>query len=355
MVAFSMPLRVINHKISLRKLSVSTLGTTYKCMNISTTWCLQYSNIRCFKLKSNWLLLVLLLARICPSSTRKIKLVGIWCYFKFAFQIWEFSSLYQTVPALVTRRWLPLIFLFHQLPKSAGLMVPKSAGLMILLTFFHCEASVVSSMPATWMAANACCLRYKLCIYCNNVVDSDKKLQLCIFISCSLTMCSFKLSAMNALCNYNLVIERWLIQTSLHFPVTDAKSAGYSFSCKHRQGTEHIVSSDASGKTWSAVLSFSLLTYLLILFRSATIGKRFFHLKNSAASPGSTLLLQCCPFIVQTPFGSRLMWTLNGANYSNGSNAKATSDRIFLVFIGFKFLVLQILCSYLCTIEDYYQ
>ena len=66
------------------------------------------------------------------------------------------------------------------------------------LTFFHCETSVVSSISANRWPANTC-LRLKLCIHCNTVVESDQKLQILIFISCSLTIFSFNLTAMNPL------------------------------------------------------------------------------------------------------------------------------------------------------------
>ena len=94
------------------------------------------------------------------------------------------------------------------------------------------------------------------------------------------------------------------------------------------------MSSDASANTWSSVLSLSLLKYLLSILVSATIGSCSFHLRNSSSSLGSTSLSQCCPFLVQMPFRSRLIWTLNGANNPIGSNTEDTSDRIFLWVIG---------------------
>ena len=47
-----------------------------------------------------------------------------------------------------------------------------------------------------------------------------------------------------------------------------------------------------------------------------------------------TSLSQCCPLLVQMPFRSPLMWTLNGASNTIGSNTEDTSDRIFLWVIG---------------------
>ena len=67
---------------------------------------------------------------------------------------------------------------------------------------------------------------------------------------------------------------------------------------------------------------------------SATIGSCSSHLRNSSSSLGSTSLSQCCPFLVDMPFRSRLIWTLNGANNPIGSNTEDTSDRIFLWVIG---------------------
>ena len=94
-------------------------------------------------------------------------------------------------------------------------LVPMSAGLLIPLTCFHCETSVVSSV-----SVNPCCLQWKLCIHCNTVVESDQKLQLFIFISCSLTICSFSLSAKTATFNSNRGIQRCLMGATLHFPMT---------------------------------------------------------------------------------------------------------------------------------------
>ena len=80
-------------------------------------------------------------------------------------------------------------------------LVPMSAGLLIRLTCFHCEISVESSISATRLATNTCCVRWELCIYCNTKIEFDQKRQLFIFISCSLTICSFNLTAMTAACN----------------------------------------------------------------------------------------------------------------------------------------------------------
>ena len=124
-----------------------------------------------------------------------------------------------------------------------------SAGLLIPLTYFHCETSVVSSIAATQLATNTCCLRCETCIHCNIVVESDQKLQLFIFISCSLIICSFNLTAMTAACNSNRGIERCLIGATLHFPITNAKSVEYCFGCERRLAGAHIVSSDASANT----------------------------------------------------------------------------------------------------------
>ena len=74
--------------------------------------------------------------------------------------------------------------------------------------------------------------------------------------------------------------------------------------------------------------------YLLLMLVSATIGSCCFHLRNSASSPGATSLSQCCPFLVQMPFRSRLMWTLNGANNPIESNTEETIDKIFLWVIS---------------------
>ena len=140
----------------------------------------------------------------------------------------------------------------HSLLLSSSMLIAlvlMSAGLLIPLTCFHCETSVVSSFSEIRWATNSCCLRWELRIHCNTVVDSDKKMQLFTFISCYLIVCSFNLTAKTAACNSNLGIERCLIGATLHFPMTNAKSAGYSFSCECRKATAHIVSSDASANT----------------------------------------------------------------------------------------------------------
>ena len=63
---------------------------------------------------------------------------------------------------------------------------------------------------------------------------SWQKLQLFIFISCFLTICSFNLTAMTAACNSSRGIERRLIGAILHFPMTNAKSAEFYFGCERR-------------------------------------------------------------------------------------------------------------------------
>ena len=94
------------------------------------------------------------------------------------------------------------------------------------------------------------------------------------------------------------------------------------------------MSSDASANTWSSALSLSLLKYLWSMLVSATIGSCSFHLRNSASSPGSISVSQCCPFLVQMLFRSRLMWTLNGANKLIWSNTENTNDKILLWVLG---------------------
>ena len=83
-------------------------------------------------------------------------------------------------------------------------------------------------------------------------------------------------------------------------------------------------------QTRSSVLSLSLLKYLLSMLVSVTIGSCSFHLRSSASSPGSTSLSQCCSFLFQMTFKSRLMWTLNGAKNPIVSNTEDTNDKIFL-------------------------
>ena len=125
----------------------------------------------------------------------------------------------------------------HSLLLSSSMLIalmPMSSGLLIPLTCLHCETSIVSSISATQLATNTFCLQWELCIHCSTVVESDQKLQPFIFISCSLTICSFSLTAMTAACNSNHGIERCLIGATLHFPMTNAKSAEYYFVCERR-------------------------------------------------------------------------------------------------------------------------
>ena len=75
--------------------------------NNSTAWCFQCSKIRCFALKSSWLLPILPLARISSSLSRNSEN----CRILLPFGI---SSLHQTVFAVVTWRLLLLPFLFLQ-------------------------------------------------------------------------------------------------------------------------------------------------------------------------------------------------------------------------------------------------
>ena len=284
--------------------------------NNSTAWCFQCSKIGCFALKSNWLLPILPLARISPSSSRNGENCRILLPFgisfsalrdfisspncsccsslkivAFAFPLSSmltmsvaglcllyvhrtYATAFTSLLKLLNRsHWITAFFSstcimntdegifsssdakirftysghslsgrFNQagpvslLLSSSMLiaLVPMSAGLLIPLTCFHCEKSVVSSISATGLATNTCCLRWELCIHCNPVVESDQKLQLFIFISCSLTICSFNLTAMTAACNSNRGIERCLIGATLHFPMTNAKPAEYSFVCERR-------------------------------------------------------------------------------------------------------------------------
>ena len=113
-------------------------------------------------------------------------------------------------------------------------LVPMSAGLLIPFTCFYCETSVVSSISATRLVTNTCCLRWELCIHFNAVVESDSKLHLFILIFCSLTICSFNLFAKTAACNSTRSIERYLIGVILLFPMKNAKSAEYGFDCECR-------------------------------------------------------------------------------------------------------------------------
>ena len=212
--------------------------------------------------------------------------------------------------------------------------VPMSARLLIPLTWFHCETLVVSKISPTLFATNTCCLRWELRIPCRTVVESDQKLQLWIFVSCSFTICSLSFTAITAACSSKRGMERSRIGATLHFPITNAKSAEYSLGFERRYTTVHILSLDASANTWSSHLSLAVLKYLLSMLVSATTGSWSFHFRNSSFPLSSTDLSQCCPFFVQMLFRSRLIWTLNGANSPRASNSEETRENIFLWVIG---------------------
>ena len=64
---------------------------------------------------------------------------------------------------------------------------------------------------------------------CRTVVEIDQMLQTGIFQSCSLTICSFNLTAMTAACNSKRGIERYRTGATLKLLTTNNKSAEYSF------------------------------------------------------------------------------------------------------------------------------
>ena len=108
-------------------------------------------------------------------------------------------------------------------------LVPTSAWFLLPLTRFHFETTVVSGISATRLTTNTCCLQWEQSIHCNAIVESDQKLQYCIFISCPLTMCSFNLTVLTAACISNRGFERCLIGATLHLPMTNFRSIEYSF------------------------------------------------------------------------------------------------------------------------------
>ena len=63
------------------------------CKNNSTAWCFQCSNIGCFALKSKWLLPILLLTRLSPSSSWKGKICRILLLFGVSFSTLRFYLL----------------------------------------------------------------------------------------------------------------------------------------------------------------------------------------------------------------------------------------------------------------------
>ena len=72
----------------------------------------------------------------------------------------------------------------HSLLLSSSMLialVPMSAWLLIPLTCFHYETSVVSSISATRLATNTCCLRWELCIHCSTWKVFFSSQEFCFF------------------------------------------------------------------------------------------------------------------------------------------------------------------------------
>ena len=116
----------------------------------------------------------------------------------------------------------------HSLFLSSSMLiflVPISAGWSIPLTCFHCETFVVSNISVTQLAKNTWCLHRELCINCSTIVEFEQKVQHLIFITCSLTTCSFNRTAMTAACNSCRGIEECFIGANLHFPNTNTNLA----------------------------------------------------------------------------------------------------------------------------------
>ena len=93
------------------------------CKNYSTAWCFQCSHIWCFALKSNWLLPILPLARLSPSSSRKGENCRILLPFGISFSVSRDTISSPTCSVVVTWKCLPLLFLSPMLTWLQVLLV----------------------------------------------------------------------------------------------------------------------------------------------------------------------------------------------------------------------------------------
>ena len=138
-------------------------------------------------------------------------------------------------------------------------------------------------------------LEFKLepCIHCKTVVEPDHKLQLCFFISYSLTIFSFNRTAMNAACNPSHGTHICLIGAYLHFPIT-MLSLQSSLLVESVGMSQHTSCLQLHQEAYEVpLLYFAVLKYLRSTFVSAIIGSCFIQLINSHSSPGSTSFSQC--------------------------------------------------------------
>ena len=186
------------------------------------------------------------------------------------------------------------------------------------------------------MATNTFCLRRELCIHFRTVVESVQKLHFWIFDSCSLTICSFSTNATTAACNSKRGIEKFGVGATLHFQTTNAKSAEYSLGCERRYATAHIVSLDASAKTWSSHLPLAVLKNFLSMLVSATSRSWSFHFRNSSSSLGFADLSQCCHFLSRfcSEVGSCGRWMVQKAQ--ENQTLMKLEKRISSGWLGFQ-------------------
>ena len=203
------------------------------------------------------------------------------------------------------------------------------------LTCFHCETSVVSSISATTK------FDYKHLLLTMGTVYP---LQYCSWVWPKLHyLSSFQVPWLSVLSTsppqlplatpvvvlkdvsfLPLFIFQWQMQSQLSlFLALNVDRPLHTSYLQMRQQTHEV-----------QFYPSLLLKYLLSMLVSATIGSCSSHFPNSDSSPDSTSLSQFCPFSVQMPFRSLLIWTLNGANNPIGSNTEDTNDKIFLLFIG---------------------
>ena len=167
-------------------------------------------------------------------------------------------------------------------------LVPTFAGLLIPLTCFHCEnkmyfVSHVLDRPQTLVLA----METVYPVQCSSLVW-PQKVQLLIFISCSLTICSsawppwlslaFPIGVLKDALLLPIYISQWKMLSQLNISLVGILDRPLHASCLQMRQQTHEV--------W--FLSLSVLKYLLLIIVSATIG--------SCCSISSNLLLHHSPF-----------------------------------------------------------
>ena len=278
--------------------------------NNSTAWCFLCSNIGCFALKSTRFLPILPLARMSPSSSRKDANCRILPPFGFSFS--AFRDFISSPNCSRCSNLKILAFAFS----LSTMLATSVAGLCFFIAF--CTYVTVFTFLlkllncSHWITAffsSACIMKTDEVIFSS----SEAKIR---FTSSDHLLCG----------RFNQAdpVSHWLLLSSSMLIARVPMSAGLLLllTCFHCETS--VVSSISATRLATNTCCLRFLFQL----------KMEMVLSKSDLSPGSTSFSQYCPFLVKMPFRSRLMWTLNGANYPIGSSTEDTSDRIVLWVIG---------------------